>query len=113
MIPGNSLQSTSVACSASDARGKILAVVTVDVMAWLLLKPWLLALQNAGYEVHIACAGGKHYEQLSAAGFVMHPIRMQRTFNVFAHIIPVFELCAVLRSEKFVAVNTHSPVAGA
>src|SRR4051794_36760994 len=89
---------------------RILAVVTVDIMAWLLLRPWLEGLKQAGFEVHIACARGRYYDQLSAAGFIMHPIRMQRTFNVFAHIIPVFELCAVLRSEEFIAVNTHSPV---
>jgi glycosyltransferase involved in cell wall biosynthesis len=95
------------------ARPKLLAVVTVDIMAWVLLRPWLEGLQNAGYEVHIACARGKYYDQLVDAGFIMHPVAMRRTFNIFAHIVPFFELCKVLRSQHFVAVNTHSPVAAA
>lgn len=92
---------------------KVLAIVTVDIMAWLLLRPWLEGLQSAGFEVHIACAKGKYYDQLAAAGFIMHPVSFHRTFNIFAHILPFFELIALLRSGKFQIVNTHSPVAAA
>lgn len=94
-------------------KSKVLAIVTVDIMAWVLLRQWLEGLQQAGFEVHIACARGKYYEQLAGAGFIMHPIRFRRTFNVFAHIVPFFELLMLLRSGKFQIVNTHSPVAAA
>ncbi len=92
---------------------KVLAIVTVDIMAWVLLRQWLEGLQQAGFEVHIACARGKYYDQLAGVGFIMHPIRFQRTFNLFAHIVPFFELLMLLRSGTFEIINTHSPVAAA
>jgi glycosyltransferase involved in cell wall biosynthesis len=92
---------------------KLLAIVTVDIMAWLLLRPWLAGLQATGYQVHIACARGEYYDRLAQAGFVMHPVRFRRTFNIFAHVVPLFQILALLRSGKFRIVNAHSPVAGA
>lgn len=92
---------------------RLLAIVTVDVMAWLLLRPWLEGLRNAGFDVHIACAKGKYFDQLAAAGFIMHPVRFRRTFNIFAHIIPFIQLIFILRAGRFQIANTHSPVAAA
>ena len=94
-------------------RGKLLVVVTVDIMAWLLLRPWLEGLREAGFELHIACAKGKYYDQLAEAGFIMHPVRFRRTFNLFRHIVPFFELIRIMREGRFDLVNTHSPVAAA
>lgn len=82
-------------------------------MVWLLLRPWLAGLRKAGFEVHIACAKGKHFDQLSQVGFIMHPVRFRRSFNLFAHIIPFFQLIGILKAGQFQIVNTHSPVAAA
>ena len=92
---------------------KLLVIVTVDIMAYVLLRPWFEGLRAAGFEVHIACAKGKYFDQLADAGFLMHPVRFRRTFNIFAHIVPLFELIGILRSGGFQIVNTHSPVAAA
>jgi glycosyltransferase involved in cell wall biosynthesis len=43
----------------------------------------------------------------------MHPVSFRRTFNVFAHFVPFFELVGILRAGHFQIVNTHSPVAAA
>jgi len=43
---------------------RILAICTLDVMAWKLLRPWFRALVGAGYEVHIACAKTQWFNQL-------------------------------------------------
>jgi lipopolysaccharide/colanic/teichoic acid biosynthesis glycosyltransferase/glycosyltransferase involved in cell wall biosynthesis len=101
----------SIKAGGSDK--KVLAIVTVDIMAWVLLRPWLEGLQDAGFKVHIACAKGQYYDQLGACGFIMHPVSFRRTFNVFAHVVPFFELIAILRAGRFQIVNTHSPVAAA
>jgi glycosyltransferase involved in cell wall biosynthesis len=101
----------SIKTGGSDT--KVLAIVTVDIMAWVLLCPWLKGLQDAGFEVHIACAKGQYYDRLGGLGFVMHPVSFRRTFNVFAHVIPFFELVGILRAGRFQIVNTHSPVAAA
>jgi len=82
-------------------------------MAWLLLKPWLVALQTAGYEVHIACAPGEFFGRLADMDFRMHPISLRRTFLPWAHIRPLFQLWKLMRSGGFAVVNTHSAVGAA
>jgi glycosyltransferase involved in cell wall biosynthesis len=89
---------------------KILAICNIDLMAWVLLKQWLIGLQEAGYEVHIACAGERYMEALSELGFYMHPISIRRTFWPLAHFRPVFELWKIIRDGNFSAINTHSAV---
>jgi len=93
--------------------GKILAIAAVDVMAWKLLLPWFRALREAGYEVHIACARTNWFEQLAADGFHLHDVRLRRRMNPLAHIAPLWSLYRLIRRERFLLVNTHSPVAAA
>ncbi|MBI3698436.1 MAG: glycosyltransferase, partial [Acidobacteria bacterium] len=82
-------------------------------MPWVLLWPWLCALRDAGYEVHIACSRGKYFDQLAAAGMHMHPVALRRSFNPFVHFRPFVQLYRLIRRGGFSAVNTHSPVAAA
>jgi glycosyltransferase involved in cell wall biosynthesis len=79
-------------------------------MAWVLLRYWLIALQEAGYEVHIACAPGEYWGRLAALGFQMHPVSLRRTFWPWAHVRPLFQLWKLLRHGGFAIVNTHSAV---
>lgn len=90
---------------------KILAVCTLDLMAWVLLKPWFLALREAGYQVHIACSAGEYFDLLQAEGFRMHAVSMKRSFNPLVHVLPLIALYRIVRAGNFQAVNTHSPVA--
>ena len=92
---------------------RLLAVCTVDVMAWKLLRPWFRALADAGYEVHIACSRENWFDHLAADGFQMHEVPLRRRVNPFVHIAPLWELFRLIRRERFVLVNTHSPVAAA
>ena len=92
---------------------KILVVVALDTTAWVLLRPWLFALKDRGFDVHIACSRGAYWEKLANAGFRMHVVNLRRTFNPFAHIRPVIELIRLMRVEKFRLMNTHTPVAAA
>ena len=92
---------------------RVLAVATVDVTPWVLLKPWFQALRASGYEVHIACAPGPYCERLAAEGFHMHPASLRRSFNPFVHIRPLVQLYSLVRQGGYAAVNTHTPVAAA
>jgi len=96
-----------------ETHPRILAICTLDVMAWKLLLPWFRALQEAGYEVHIACAKGSWFEQLGAKGFHMHDVPLRRRMNPLMHIRPLWALCRLIHRERFALVNTHSPVAAA
>jgi glycosyltransferase involved in cell wall biosynthesis len=109
-IPGNS------GCDSTERLGerrRILAVATVDVTPWVLLKPWFQALRASNYEVHIACAPGPYCERLAAEGFQMHAVSLRRSFNPFVHIRPLFQLYRLVRQGGYAVVNTHTPVAAA
>jgi len=92
---------------------RILAICTLDVMAWKLLLPWFLGLLDAGYEVHIACARSTWFEQLAAYGFHMHNVPLRRRMNPLVHILPLWVLYRLMRQKRFHLVNAHSPIAGA
>lgn len=92
-------------------KSRILAITTVDVMPWILLRPWLHALRGAGYEVHIACARGRYFEALGGEGFAMHEVALRRSLNPIWHLRPLLQLFRLIRSQQFEVINTHSPVA--
>jgi len=97
----------------STPRTRVLAVATVDVTPWVLLKAWFQALRASGYEVHIACAPGPYCERLAAEGFHMHAVSLRRSFDPFLHIRPLFQLYKLVRRGGYAVVNTHTPVAAA
>ena len=97
----------------STVRSRVLAVCNVDLMAWVLLRQWLKGLQDAGYEVHIACTPGPYFQGLRELGFVMHPISVKRTFAPWAHIRPIIQLHRIIREGRFDAINMHSAVGAA
>jgi glycosyltransferase involved in cell wall biosynthesis len=92
---------------------KVLVVVATDTMCWVLLKPWLQALSQAGYEVHIACSRGPDFPALAGLGFRMHDVRIRRTFNPLHHARPLWKIFRLVRQNRYDIVNTHSPVAAA
>jgi glycosyltransferase involved in cell wall biosynthesis len=104
-LPDNSLP--------SPEKPRLLAIVNIDSMVWVLLRPWLRGLQEAGYEVHIACARGEYFARLAALGFQMHAVSIRRSFRPWAHVRPFFELLKIVRRGGFEIVNTHSAVAAA
>jgi glycosyltransferase involved in cell wall biosynthesis len=94
-------------------RPKILTVAAVDAMVWGLLQPWLRGLREAGLEVEVACSRDKYFDLLAKAGFRMHAVPFQRSFNPFKNVVSLFSMWRLLRRERFDLVNFHSPVAAA
>jgi glycosyltransferase involved in cell wall biosynthesis len=95
-----------------DPDKKLLVVCAVDIMPWVLLRNWLFMLRDRGFEVHIACSRGEYFERLERE-FRMHPIHVQRNYNLLAHINAVAELVRLIRAEDFQVINTHSPIGAA
>jgi glycosyltransferase involved in cell wall biosynthesis len=95
------------------AKPIVLAIVTLDSMAWVLLRPWLQALTRAGYTVHLACRDTGYVGQLEGAGYIVHRMNLSRSFNPFAHIRPLIEVVRLLRRQDACVINTHSPIAAA
>ena len=80
-----------VAIEQSEPR-RILAICSLDVMAWKVLLPWLRGLLEAGFQVHIACARSNWFEQLAAYGFHMHEIPFRRKLSPLVHVAPLWML---------------------
>jgi len=92
---------------------RILVVCALDLMAWVLLRPWLQGMQSAGYDVHIACSRGSYFERLASAGFHMHEVHIQRKVAPWLHIKPLREIYKLIGHNGFEIVNTHGPIAAA
>jgi glycosyltransferase involved in cell wall biosynthesis len=105
----------SISCDRphSPARTKLLAICNVDLMAWVLLKQWLIGLQEAGYDVHVACRPGEYWGRLVGLGLQMHPVSIRRVPWPWAHVRPLFQLTQLVRRGGFDVVNTHSAVGAA
>jgi glycosyltransferase involved in cell wall biosynthesis len=82
-------------------------------MAWVLLRPWLTALQQAQLEIHIACPRGPYFRLLADRGFHLHEVGLRRKFSPFRHILPLWQLYRLIRENDFALVNAHGPIAAA
>jgi glycosyltransferase involved in cell wall biosynthesis len=92
---------------------RILVIAAVDLMVWNLLLPWIRALRDRGFQVHIACAATGYIEHIRQQGFEMHVVNLRRNFNLFAHVRATWEIVRLIRSVGFHIVNTHSPIGAA
>ncbi len=81
-------------------------------MAWGVLRPWLEALRDAGFEVHIACAQGPYIPRLQSCGFRIHVIDMHRSFRPWLHLRPLWQLWRLILSGRFDMIHTHGPIGG-
>jgi len=92
---------------------KLLFLVNVD---WFFVShrlPIALAAQDAGYEVHIACAFIDKYDFLLQLGFKLHPLELSRTgTKLMSEIISCINFFKVLRVVKpdLVHLVTIKPV---
>ena len=92
---------------------RLLAVCALDLMAGVLLRPWLRALRDAGLEVHIACRPGPYVAGLEADGFRVHAVALRRSWQPWQHLGPWFALYRLIRRGRYDAVCCHGPVAAA
>jgi glycosyltransferase involved in cell wall biosynthesis len=82
-------------------------------MAWILLRPWLRTLIEAGTEVHLACNPTRYFDLLRAEGINVHAVPIHRSFNPLAHFSALLCLYRVARRGRFGVMSLHSPVAAA
>jgi len=92
---------------------KILQVCALDTTAETMLQPLLLALQNAGHEVGIACADTGAAAKLAAQGFTMHDIPIERKIDWTSNWKTIRSIVQILKDEQYDAVHVHTPVAAA
>lgn len=77
---------------------RIFILVNVD---WFFIShrlPIAMAAKSKGYEVHIACGFTNYYDYLESLGFVLHPLKLQRSgtsligeYNLFRQLKKLIE----------------------
>ncbi|KTD60734.1 glycosyltransferase family 4 protein [Legionella shakespearei] len=92
---------------------KLIFVVNVD---WFFIShrlPIAEAALQMGYEVHIAASLTSHAEALKAKGFIVHPLKIDRSSkNLFLNLKLLFDLAVLFRRVKpdIVHLVTIKPV---
>lgn len=92
---------------------KILRITTVPISLNILLKGQLAYMQENGFELITASAGGSEIEKLiHREGVHHHQIDFTRTLSPFKDIKALFQLIKLIQKEKPDIVHTHTPKAG-
>jgi len=93
---------------------RILVVATVDVTLGQIVYPLLRSLQEAGYEVELACRVTGHVagRRLRGLGIPIHDIAFSRNPLHPTNAKALWQLRGLLRGGAFDVVDAHTPVAG-
>ena len=85
----------------SDARPKLLYLVTEDWYFWSHRLPMARAAQRAGFDVAVATRVAQHGERIRAEGFALHPLRWRRGDNsAWAGLAAIAEIARLYRRER-------------
>ncbi|MBU0576919.1 glycosyltransferase family 4 protein [Patescibacteria group bacterium] len=90
---------------------KVLYVTTIDITVWSFLLPSLIALRKEGYEVEVACGGGKFFKDIQNEGFKVYFVPFNRKFYHWSNIKALFRILKILRRNQYDILHTHTPVA--
>lgn len=91
-------------------RPKLLELCAVDYTANYLLMPLARALKDQ-FDVHFVSSPGPFVSRIKKEGFVYHTIRLERSYNVVAHLRAMVALRGLMKRERYAVVHTHTPVA--
>jgi glycosyltransferase involved in cell wall biosynthesis len=90
---------------------KVLQLCAVGFTIKNFLRPLINFLQEKDCDVTVCCAPDGYEDELQGAPFDFHPIAIERSMNVFAHLRAAANLKKYLEREKFDIVHTHTPIA--
>lgn len=90
---------------------RVLQMCAVDFTVRQFLAPLARALEEAGYEVSIACTRGTYFEGLQRDGFRMIENPVARSLNVVSHIASLIRTWRLLRRGRYDVLHVHTPIA--
>lgn len=90
---------------------RVLQVAARDLTVAKLLKGLIEHLQATGYEVEVACSGGRYADEMERHGINVHRIDIERRFASLQNLKALWQLYRVIRHGHFDVVHVHTPVA--
>lgn len=90
---------------------KVLHLAAAESMIFPILRDQLVALREAGYEVHAACIDGPLGRRITEDGFAWTPVPLTRAFAPWADWKARCWLENYFRQQRFEIVHTHTPKA--
>ena len=90
---------------------KLLHICAVGFTVKNLLLPQINDCRDRGVAVEVACSPGLEVEQLQQAGYVIHPIAIDRRIAPLSNLRSVAQLAALMRRQQYDLVHVHTPIA--
>ena len=90
---------------------KVLQVSTLDVTVKSFLLPFIDRLTDEGYDVHVACSGGRCVPEIEAHGVTVHAIPIERRIRPVSVVRALWSLYRLMKKEHFDIVHVHTPIA--
>ena len=97
----------------TEARPRLLYVVTAPVTADLLLRGQLSYMQRCGFDVSLACGRGAELDEVSRReGVEVHPIELAREIDPRRDMRALASLVALMRRVRPTIVNASTAKGG-
>ncbi|MCX7624698.1 MAG: glycosyltransferase family 4 protein [Candidatus Sumerlaeaceae bacterium] len=90
---------------------KVLMMCAVDFTAWHFLRPLALRLMAEGFDVTVACGGGRYIPKLRELGIRHLENPIARSMNPFKHLAEIARTYRLIRQGDFDIVHVHTPIA--
>jgi glycosyltransferase involved in cell wall biosynthesis len=90
---------------------RVLLMCAVDFTAWHFLRPLAKRLIAEGFDVTLACGGGRYAEKLQREGlrWIENPIA--RSMNPLPHFMETARTYQLIRKGGYDVVHVHTPIA--
>lgn len=90
---------------------KLLHICAVGFTVKNLLLPQIDYFRDRSVAVEVACSPGAEVKQLQQAGYIIHPITIDRRIAPMANLRSVAQLAALMRRQQYDLVHVHTPIA--
>ena len=91
---------------------RVAHVATIDMSLRYLLLNQLRSIQQGGYDVVGISSPGPNVPAIEESGICHIAVPMTRNFTPLADFVSLWNLCRVMRRERFNIVHTHNPKPG-
>ncbi|MFM8314682.1 MAG: glycosyltransferase, partial [Deltaproteobacteria bacterium] len=90
---------------------RVCQLCAVDFTLNHFLLPLVDGMKTEGWDVTCVCSDGNFVPELRNKGYKIITVPIQRSLNVFSHIVSLFLLYKVFKRNKFDVLHAHTPIA--